>query len=121
MMEYDYIITKPPLDENTLAHYGVKGMKWRRYKKRNTQTRSRIEIPGAKQGQALGEGIINLGKKIRKATGLDAFKTSSIGQGNTHYVKDPLGSDWLYDPHTANYKLRKWASGIKKKKKGGSK
>ena len=25
---YDYIITKPPLNEDTLAHYGVKGMKW---------------------------------------------------------------------------------------------
>lgn len=25
---YDYIVTKPPLDEETLAHYGVKGMKW---------------------------------------------------------------------------------------------
>ena len=25
---YDYIVTKPPLDEETLAHYGVLGMKW---------------------------------------------------------------------------------------------
>ena len=27
-MVYDYITTKPPLDEETLMHYGVKGMKW---------------------------------------------------------------------------------------------
>ena len=27
-MIYDYIITKPPLDEETLMHYGVKGMRW---------------------------------------------------------------------------------------------
>lgn len=27
-MEYDYIITKPELNEDTLAHYGVPGMKW---------------------------------------------------------------------------------------------
>lgn len=32
---YDYIITKPPLDEDTLTHYGVKGMRWRRRKKKN--------------------------------------------------------------------------------------
>lgn len=27
-MTYDYIITKPPLDEETLMHFGVKGMRW---------------------------------------------------------------------------------------------
>lgn len=32
-MIYDYITTKPPLNESTLAHYGVKGMKWGRRKK----------------------------------------------------------------------------------------
>ena len=32
MSEYDYIITKPPLNEETLAHYGVKGMKWNKRK-----------------------------------------------------------------------------------------
>lgn len=31
-MDYDYVITKPDLNEETLAHYGVKGMKWRRHK-----------------------------------------------------------------------------------------
>lgn len=30
---YDYIITKPELNEDTLAHYGVKGMRWRNRKK----------------------------------------------------------------------------------------
>lgn len=25
---YDYVITKPPLNEETLMHYGVMGMKW---------------------------------------------------------------------------------------------
>ena len=28
---YDYIIEKPPLNEDTLVHYGVKGMKWRKH------------------------------------------------------------------------------------------
>lgn len=31
-MYYDYITSKPPLNEDTLAHYGVKGMKWKRRK-----------------------------------------------------------------------------------------
>lgn len=29
---YDYIITKPELNEDTLAHYGIKGMKWKKRK-----------------------------------------------------------------------------------------
>lgn len=29
---YDYIINKPELNEDTLAHYGIKGMKWRKRK-----------------------------------------------------------------------------------------
>ena len=33
-MDYDYVITKPDLNEDTLAHYGVKGMKWKRHKLR---------------------------------------------------------------------------------------
>jgi len=41
-MVYDYIITKPPLDEDTLAHYGVKGMKWRRVK-----NKIKNSLPGA--------------------------------------------------------------------------
>lgn len=30
---YDYIIEKPELNEDTLAHYGVKGMKWKKHLK----------------------------------------------------------------------------------------
>lgn len=32
MNNYDYVIYKPELNEDTLAHYGVKGMKWRKVK-----------------------------------------------------------------------------------------
>ena len=32
-MIYDYVVTKPPLNEDTLTHYGVKGMKWRKKRK----------------------------------------------------------------------------------------
>lgn len=30
---YDYIIEKPELNEDTLAHYGIKGMKWKKHLK----------------------------------------------------------------------------------------
>ena len=42
---YDYIITKPELNEDTLAHYGVKGMKWR---KRHAKKISRNVVKGKK-------------------------------------------------------------------------
>lgn len=32
-MVYDYVTTKPELNEETLAHYGIKGMKWRKHLK----------------------------------------------------------------------------------------
>ena len=31
--QYDYIINKPELNEDTLSHYGIKGMKWRKHLK----------------------------------------------------------------------------------------
>lgn len=37
MNQYDYVITKPPLEEDTLAHYGIKGMKWRRRKTKSSR------------------------------------------------------------------------------------
>lgn len=33
-MMYDYVTTKPELNDETLTHYGVKGMKWHRKTKR---------------------------------------------------------------------------------------
>lgn len=70
MMEYDYIITKPPLDDETLMHYGIKGMKWRRKKGRKSKTISRsrkkikkYEVPG----HEFGEGIAKLLDKGKAA------------------------------------------------------
>jgi len=40
-MTYDYIITKPNLDEDLLMHYGVKGMKWRKRKGTTSKPLSR--------------------------------------------------------------------------------
>lgn len=33
-MMYDYVTTKPELNDKTLTHYGIKGMKWHRKTKR---------------------------------------------------------------------------------------
>ena len=33
MEQYDYVMIKPELNEETLAHYGIKGMKWRKLKR----------------------------------------------------------------------------------------
>lgn len=42
-MVYDYIITKPELNEDTLAHYGIKGMKWhKKLKGKYYSTKSKI-------------------------------------------------------------------------------
>ena len=43
-MTYDYVSIKPPLNEDTLAHYGVKGMKWKkRLKGKYYKTKSKIQ------------------------------------------------------------------------------
>lgn len=35
---YDYVTTKPELNEEILAHYGIKGMKWRKKTQRLSDT-----------------------------------------------------------------------------------
>lgn len=44
MKNYDYITTKPELNEDLLMHYGVKGMKWKSRGKVSTSSKSKIEI-----------------------------------------------------------------------------
>ncbi len=43
---YDYIITKPELNEDTLAHFGIKGMKWKRHKKRPISRKKNVTDNG---------------------------------------------------------------------------
>lgn len=43
-MIYDYITTKPPLNNETLAHYGIKGMKWRRRKNKTIDKKTKERI-----------------------------------------------------------------------------
>lgn len=62
---YDYIVSKPELNEDTLAHYGVKGMKWRKHKAKTAAARFRYEPPGANIGNAVGNSVIDAGNGIR--------------------------------------------------------
>lgn len=54
-MNYDYIITKPELNEGTLAHYGVKGMKWR-HRKGRTKNDLRSDRPRSRVRNVTGQG-----------------------------------------------------------------
>lgn len=40
---YDYVTTKPPLNDETLAHYGIKGMK-RSVRKKDSKPKTLDEV-----------------------------------------------------------------------------
>lgn len=64
MMEYDYIINKPELNEETLAHYGVKGMKWKHRKARMKTAANGVLIKARRKlkGMSADEISMNNGK-----------------------------------------------------------
>lgn len=66
MFMYDYIITKPELCEETLAHYGIKGMQWRN-KKRRTKESLRSGRPKSRRRNITGSGSGAFKKKINKS------------------------------------------------------
>ena len=70
---YDYIITKPPLNEETLAHYGIKGMKWGKVKDR---VKSGLKWQASKVKNKALEAKT---KRNRKKTTVDA---SEVTYGN---------------------------------------
>ena len=75
---YDYIITKPPLDEDTLAHYGVKGMRWRHKKRKNTKkTGDKLRIPNSLR--TIADQAARARTNEEKAALLTAFYNQILG------------------------------------------
>lgn len=87
-MTYDYVTTKPELNEDTLQHYGVKGMKWRhrkaRIKGKTLEARAKInrKLRGIKDNEIswyngkTSSGRTDSGK---------ALSTSGVIKGNATY------------------------------------
>ena len=72
---YDYIITKPPLDEDTLAHYGVKGMRWHHRKGSSNRPSSRKRNIKGKGSGAVKKGKVKTAAQIY-AERLNSAKTA---------------------------------------------
>lgn len=70
-MEYDYIISKPPLDEDTLAHYGVLGMRWgvrrdiRKTGSVSKKTKGKIKKAMSKASYNKAKRMLNMSDQIR--------------------------------------------------------
>lgn len=62
---YDYIITKPELNEDTLAHYGVKGMRWRNRKKgkKGSTDGDKNQLKAKRVYERIMPHVENLGKR----------------------------------------------------------
>ena len=69
-MIYDYVVTKPPLNEDTLTHYGVKGMKWRKRKKGFYQNPAKMSksLKDKIQAQHLADDISDKRKRLEDIT-----------------------------------------------------
>ena len=84
-MVYDYITTKPELNEETLAHYGIKGMKWKkRLKGSFYSAKSKAEELGTK---AIRNILYGYGAKdpsrISYNRGTDATPRNDNGKANS--------------------------------------
>lgn len=93
---------KPPLDENTLAHFGVKGMKWGVHKNRTSaeQTRHDRNVKVAKvAGAVVGTAVLAAGAYyVSKHYGVSASTaTKATSVANTgkkfaeQHAQEPVG------------------------------
>ena len=112
-MIYDGVNTKPPLNDDTLQHYGVKGMKWGKTKKgkmregqkaeRKTKFRrwnknldpSTITDEGGRKVVNYGSGLsfkeqLGIGSKNRKSTN-EMYKRKKIYGGTANSLTGGTG------------------------------
>ena len=125
-MVYDYITTKPPLDEDTLAHYGIKGMKWKNhiYAIKNavtngySQARNRVLTMLPQLQNRLNAGISTARKKANTAYSSGSKKANSMystarKKANAAYASGRKKANSMYS--TAKKKANAaYASGSKK-------
>jgi len=108
-MVYDYITTKPPLDEDTLAHYGIKGMKWKNhiYAVKNavtngySQARNRVLTMLPQLQNRLNAGISTARKKANAAYASGSKKARSMystakKKANTAYASGSKKASSMY-------------------------
>jgi hypothetical protein len=81
------MIEKPPLDENLLIHFGVKGMKWGRRKKRPDEAeRSKIfnkaNAKRAARGALVVGGALAVGALLTKSG-----RTKAVDLATTNFVR----------------------------------
>lgn len=107
-MTYDYIITKPTLEE-ALMHYGVKGMKWGKHSKlvssgaeaykiisgwsdKEYQDRlSRVKLTGGRSGSSKGSGSGKSGSssaKEKTSGSSSSKKTTDVKEKSKKVVDD---------------------------------
>lgn len=89
-MTYDYVITKPPLDEDTLTHYGVVGMRWgvrRDLKKYGTisgKTKKKINKALSKASYRKTRRMLNAADQIKAdARGNQLFRQTKAKKRNS--------------------------------------
>ena len=87
-MIYDYVVTKPPLNEDTLTHYGVKGMKWRKRKKGVYQRPAKMSksLKDKIQAQHLADDVSDGRKKLEDIT--NTSSKSMVGISSKKGVAD---------------------------------
>lgn len=105
-MIYDYVQTKPELNDDLLMHYGVKGMKWHKhlksrvagYKLKTKHAKNRAiknYVEGNKQGW-----LANAYAKMKK-------KISQYKKTRTEKLKTKQAKDWIKKGARKSYKSRK--------------